>query len=190
MVKKFITRNEIKDRRMGLSPELVSSLSGRIADRLFATKWYQEASTVCLYLSIKKEVDTMPVIQRAWADGKRVAAPRVDGKDMEFYFFSSLEELCEGAFHILEPCGGELCDTSAPGMLLLMPGVAFDEQCNRIGYGGGYYDRYLETHKISRTAALAYECQIVKELEAMEFDKKPEMIITEQREIYSSSCCV
>lgn len=188
MVKKFITRNEIKDRRMGLSAETVSSLSGRIAERLFATKWYQEASVVCLYLSIKKEVDTMPVIERAWADGKRVAAPRVDGEKMEFYFFSSLEELLAGAFHILEPCGSERCDTTAPGVLLLMPGVAFDEQCSRIGYGGGYYDRYLAEHEISRTAALAYECQIVKELAAMEFDKKPEMIITEQREIYCPPC--
>ncbi len=183
MVKKFITRKEIKDRRMALSEEVAARLSERICSRLFSTEWYKEASVLCLYASVKREVDTMPVIRQAWADGKLVALPRVDGEKMDFYYIFSLDELCEGAFHIKEPVGHKLCDVSEPGCLFIMPGVAFDEQKNRIGYGGGYYDKFLEVHSIWHSAALAYECQIVKELETAAYDKKPEIIITEDRVI-------
>ena len=82
----------------------------------------------------------------AWDDGKEVAVPRVDGDGiMHFYYLRSLKDLEPGAFGIMEPRADcRICETEEG--LLLMPGVAFDEQGHRVGYGGGYYDRYLEKH--------------------------------------------
>lgn len=179
MIHKFITRKEIKDKRAFMAPELVQRLSLEIAQQLFETKEYQDADTVCFYVSAKNEVDTMHMIANAMHAGKRVAAPRVRGREMDFVLFSDLSELKEGAFGILEPQGSQVIDTK--DTLLIMPGVAFDENCNRIGYGGGFYDRYLAEHEAAARIALAYELQIVKELETEGFDVKPDMIITEKR---------
>ena len=181
MVKKFITRKEIKDKRAFLSPELVSRLSGEIATQLYGTEEYRSADTVCFYISANNEVDTMPMIAQALHNGKKVAAPRVRGKEMDFILFSDVAELKKGAFGILEPQGDHIINTE--DALLLMPGVAFDLHCNRIGYGGGFYDRYLAEHTTACKIALAYELQIVDTLETEQFDIKPDMIITEKRVI-------
>lgn len=179
MINKFITRKEIKDKRAFMSPELVKRLSGEIARQLFVTEEYRDADTVCFYISTKNEVDTMDMITHALRNGKRVAAPKVRGKEMDFIEFSEKAALREGAFGILEPEGGKVMDTRHA--LLIMPGVAFDESCNRIGYGGGFYDRYLANHVVKAKIALAYEIQIVEKLETEHFDVRPDMIITEKR---------
>ena len=179
MISKFITRREIKDKRAFMSLELVKRLSGEIARQLFTTEEYWNADTVCFYISTKNEVDTMDMIAHALHNGKRVAAPKVRGKEMDFVEFSHKSQLKEGAFGILEPQGSQVIDTR--DALLIMPGVAFDESCNRIGYGGGFYDRYLAGHGVKGKIALAYEMQIVKRLEAESFDVRPDMIITEKR---------
>lgn len=189
MVNKFITRREIKDKRAFMPPGLVKRLSGEIARQLFTTDAYRRADTVCFYISVNNEVDTMDMIKHALHNGKRVAAPRIIAPEvaapkvrdtaMEFVLFSDREELKKGAFGILEPQGDEAAETE--NALLIMPGVAFDERCNRIGYGGGYYDRYLAEHKVAASIALAYEIQIVKTLQTEHFDVRPDMIITEKR---------
>ncbi len=181
MINKFITRKTIKDKRIGMPEDMVISLSASICDRLILTEQYLRADTVCLYISTKNEVDTLPLIRHALSHGKRVAAPRVSGSSMEFYYFYDVSDLVTGAYNILEPVGDHALDVD--DALIVMPGVAFDEQCNRIGYGGGYYDRYLSTHKTCTKIALAYELQITEQLQAEQFDVKPDMVITETRVI-------
>lgn len=181
MVSKFITRKTIKDKRTFLSAEFVSRLSSEICKTLFAMPEYRSADTICLYISANNEVDTTPIIEHALYSGKQVAAPRVLGRDMEFIAFSHMSELASGAFGILEPVGEQVVSTR--DALLIMPGVAFDEQCNRIGYGGGFYDRYLSSHEAAVKIALAYELQVVRQLDAEVFDVKPDIVITEKRMI-------
>ncbi len=181
MVDKFITRKTIKDRRAFMSIEQVTELSAKICDRVLSLPAYAQAEEICLYIPKGNEVDTMPIVRDALRAGKMVSAPRVSGKDMDFYQFDRIEELQPGAFGILEPQGAIRANTKEA--LLIMPGVAFDEQKNRIGYGGGYYDRYLAKHSFFYAVALAFELQVVKELSAEAFDKKPDVIVTEDRTI-------
>ncbi len=181
MVNKFITRKTMKDKRVCMPKEAVKELSGAICKTLLSMDIYQNANCICLYISAKNEVDTTPIIEAALQAGKMVAAPRVRDKQMDFIVFHSMEELELGSFGILEPTGAEV--VTPEQALLIMPGVAFDMNCNRIGYGGGFYDRYLAEHEAKVSVAFAYELQMVEQLEVEGFDKKPDMIITEKRVI-------
>lgn len=100
------------------------------------------------------------------------------GQRDDFYLVEQKEDLQPGAYGILEPTG----EYKADGYdgLLIMPGVAFDEECHRIGYGGGFYDKYLKTHPDLHTIAVAFELQMYRELPFEEHDIKPEKVITEK----------
>lgn len=180
MYTKFITRKTIKDRRLGLPDDMVSSLSEQIVSQFLKTILYQEAETLLVYRSIRKEVATDMLIEAAISDGKMLAAPKVEGDTMQFYYFSDLTEFEEGSFHVPEPTGGKVAIPDEH-TLMVMPGVAFDLERNRIGYGGGYYDKYLAKYPDLATVALAYDCQMVEHLEVEAFDRKPNMIVTESR---------
>ena len=95
--------------------------------------------------------------RKTWKLGKSVWFPRVEGSEMNFYLAEQKEDLQPGAYGILEPTG----EYKADGYdgLLIMPGVAFDEECHRIGYGGGFYDKYLEKHSDLHTIALLLNCR-------------------------------
>ena len=103
---------------------------------------YEDAEDLCLYMPIRNEVDLEILREAAWRDGKRVWLPKVFGERMEFHFFGPESSLEEGAYGILEPEAGEVLE---PGeaTLVVMPGAVFSKSHDRIGYGGGYYDRYL-----------------------------------------------
>ena len=165
---------------------------------------YREAEAVLAYVSYKSEADTTALIQQALADGKYVFAPKVSGSEMEFWRISSLEDLLEGYRGILEPeqsisFTDWISKHTGSKVMMWMPGVAFDKERHRIGYGGGFYDRYLNrlaqrleqtdsmesprTHSESitlTTAALAYSCQVLEQIPYEEHDVKPDLLITEQ----------
>lgn len=181
MLGKKEIRAEVKKRRREADEETLHEKSLQILDRFRQIAAYRDASLLLAYVDAKREVETRLLMRGAWNDGKKVAAPRVDGNGiMHFYYLHSLEDLEPGAFGIMEPrteC--PLCEPEQG--LLLMPGVAFDEQCHRVGYGGGYYDRYLEKHPGLIHIALAFEFQIFPEVPSEEHDIRPEMIVTENR---------
>ena len=181
MLGKKEIRAEVKKRRREADEETLHEKSLQILDRFRQIAAYRDASLLLAYVDAKREVETRLLMRGAWNDGKKVAAPRVDGNGiMHFYYLHSLEDLEPGAFGIMEPrteC--PLCEPEKG--LLLMPGVAFDEQCHRVGYGGGYYDRYLEKHPGLIHIALAFEFQIFPEVPSEEHDIRPEMIVTENR---------
>lgn len=134
------------------------------------------------FVSYGTEADTIQIIREVLTEGKRrVAVPRVEGREMEFYAITSMKELKPGYQGILEPVTTQ-CIPAADGILLL-PGLAFDREKNRVGYGGGYYDRYLARcdGKGLVTAALTYDFQVADRIEAEEFDWKPQWIITDKR---------
>ncbi len=177
MTKKEI-RRIVKERRSLLLPEQETTASGAILSFLVSLPEYRETDTVYCYVDYNHEVQTWPVMERAMADGKQVAVPRVDGKSMDFYYITSKTDLESGYFGIMEPKAG-LPVASTQEALFIMPGVAFDRSHHRVGYGGGFYDRYLERMPGLKTAAVAYECQIFEAVPFEPFDIRPEILITE-----------
>lgn len=153
-----------------------------ITNVIVSHPWFAEAKLIYCYMDFRGEVGTKRLIEEAWKCGKSVCVPRVTGKDMEFYEITSFSELRKGAFGILEPPGesGKITDSEG---LMIMPGAAFDKARNRIGYGRGYYDRYLAAHPGLHTIAAAFSLQVVDAVESEETDIKPEIIVTEA-EIY------
>lgn len=184
---KILTKREIrkavKERRKALPLEVEQAGSEQILSFLCSLPEYQRASLIYSYVDYNHEVKTWPIMEQAWKDGKQVAVPRVNGQAMEFFLITSREDLEVGYSGILEPkqglpmvSGGAVTGEAS---LFLMPGVAFDRSHHRIGYGGGFYDRYLEAHPELITVALAYECQIFEEIPFERFDIRPQILLTE-----------
>ena len=174
---KAIIRNRIKAVRNAMDRDDCARRSELICGRLSGLSEYMNACNICAYISKGNEVDTRLIIERAWADGKHVYVPKVYGKEMEFIEITGYGELAPGNFGILEPKSDDFEEIEQG--LMFMPGVAFDRKRSRIGFGGGYYDRYLEKHGHLVTAALAYDCQIVESIDSEQTDIKPHIIVTE-----------
>ncbi len=181
MASKKITRNAIKEQRLSLTDEEIMKLSSECIAKVLQFPEFLEAKTVCVYIPTGNELDTSELIQYCLENDKRIAAPRVDGDTMDFYYFKSPEELKQGAFDIWEPTGNERVEDEES--LVIMPGVAFDLSCNRIGYGLGYYDKYFSKHPHMKRIALAYEFQIVGRIKQEMHDIKPQILVTESRVI-------
>ena len=186
------TKKEIREQyrriREALPPEKRKSADEMIAKRLFDCAFYQNARFIYCYASLKDEAGTNMIIEEALRNGKRVALPRVRGKRrMEFCFIKSPADLKPGFMGIKEP--GPWCPKApAPfkDSVVVMPGIAFDRNGTRAGYGGGYYDTYLEGHAECIKAALAYSVQIAPEIPAAPTDIKVDMIVTEKELIICS----
>lgn len=159
----------------------------RITKTVTAHPWFVEADSVCCYVDFRGEAGTRRIIECAWELEKEVYVPAVRENKMDFYRIFSFAELEEGSFGISEPGKNLICherkrkEISGGQPLMIMPGVAFDRKRNRIGYGGGYYDRYLAAHPGFHTMAIAFECQVTEEIEAEDTDIKPELLVTERR---------
>lgn len=181
MLGKKEIRAEVKKRRREADEETLHEKSLQILERFRQLSAYKDASLLLAYVDAKREAETRLLMRCAWDDGKKVAVPRVDGDGiMHFYYLRSLKDLEPGAFGIMEPRADcRICEPEEG--LLLMPGVAFDEQGHRVGYGGGYYDRYLEKHPHLIHIALAFEFQIFPEVPSEKHDICPDLIVTENR---------
>ena len=140
----------------------------------------QKKSWLFSFVSYGTEPDTYGIIRQALEEGK-VAVPRVEGSEMEFYRITSMDELQPGYQGIPEPVTTE-CVRAVDGVMLL-PGLAFDLEKNRVGYGGGYYDRYLErcNLKFLTTAGIAYDFQVVDRINTEPFDCRVQWMITDKR---------
>ena len=155
--------------------------SRMIIDKLLESKELNDADSVLVYCSYLSEVDTHTLIERLLYKGKKVYCPKVtDPKNgiMEFYEVRGMKDLTEGYHGIPEPVTtdryvtGEAMHTDT---LMILPGVAFDRDCNRIGYRGGFYDRYIPRIPGAYLIALAFEEQISEDIFPMEsHDLKPD----------------
>jgi 5-formyltetrahydrofolate cyclo-ligase len=181
-------RDEILRVREEFGEEEVQLKSSMILDRLFRTPEYQAAQEIFTFVSFGNEVDTYGIILNAFMSNKKVYAPKIMKRGIiEFYQIGSIEELQPSKLGILEPTSenlGELKQDNG-SQLMIVPGVAFDEECNRLGYGGGYYDRYFAKNLDCQVPkiALCYELQMLHEVPTEEYDYKVDKIITEKREI-------
>lgn len=156
--------------------------SEQIADRICDVKEFADAKSVLIYASYNNEVETDKLILKAMLMGKEIYMPKVDGDDMDFYRVFSLDELEEGAFGIREPYDIEHFKfEQGENTVCIMPLAAFDNAGNRVGYGKGYYDKYLSRTNVNTLIGLAFECQKTSEtIIADEFDKKLNYVITEK----------
>ena len=170
-------RLEVLEKRARMSPEERALKSRAIGDRLMKTGLWADAKTVFLYMSLPGEVETDRLIAEAWSQGKQVAVPKVTEEGLVFSKLDSFEELSEGSFHVREP--REIREISDGRALVIMPGVAFDIKCNRIGYGKGFYDRYLFEHREHPAVALSFDFAVYSKIPSGPHDIKPGLIITE-----------
>jgi len=151
-------------------------------------KQFHQARTLLIYLPIRNEIDTIPIIKTAWQLGKTVVIPVCQpGNELLLSRINSFNELNEGVFGIPEPCANHLRPVAAEQVdLAVLPGVAFDLNGNRLGFGGGYFDRLLPLLRADcPRLALAYDFQIVEVLPVKEHDIKMDIIVTENRIIYT-----
>ena len=142
-------RAKRRRRREALSDEHKKELDRRIAERVTSLYQYKNAKTVMIYVSTAIEVDTFEIIERALADGKKIALPRcIKGtRNMEFHYISSLDDLERGSFNVLEPKEELEIVTDYSDTLMVVPALSLDSFGYRLGYGGGYYDRFLSDFK-------------------------------------------
>ncbi len=193
-------RKEIRKIRDSIPLEDRIENSKKIAERIIMCPQFQEAKEILLFASFGSEVDTKPLFYAAIEHRKKVYFPKVIEQNMVFYQVEKWTELADGYQGIKEPKENEALrfqyekaeDRKAvletpPKIFILMPGLVFDRRGNRIGYGGGFYDKYLERleqqiakENICKMAA-AFSCQIVEEgrIKSEDHDKCPDYIVTE-----------
>lgn len=194
MERKEPIRRQILALRERMPKEERRRKSADIMEKLFQAQWYLEAGIVLAYVSFRSEVDTGELIRKALLDGKKVYCPKVEGEWMNFYRILSPDELEEGYAGIREPSvkAGRLfsADDALFGRCLMaMPGSVFDRKCHRMGYGKGYYDKYLdflfeENDDFAfqfKTIGLCFECQMKERIPVDVYDKKADMVITEKK---------
>lgn len=182
--KKSALRREILAQRNRLKPEEKEKMDRQILKRLLDWEPLWTGRPVFLYLSFGSEVNTWPLLEELFRRKIPVAAPRVAGREMDFYRIHGKEELRAGYKGIPEP-SADCPKAETEESVILVPGAVFDRRGYRIGYGGGYYDRYLAVHKNVKTLAAAYPFQIVEEVIREEWDRPVERIFTAVEEIVS-----
>ena len=172
-------RAEIKAKKRAMTEEQIAATSDALARQLYAHPAYKEAKSIFGYLSYNQEVRTMPMLEQAQKDGKRVAVPKVIGDTMIFIWLDDLSRIELGYCSIPEPIdnGPEALDETA---LVMMPGLAFDPTGRRCGYGGGFYDRYLEEHPDHPTLAMCYGFQMFDHLDTDPHDIPVNYVLSQE----------
>ena len=198
-------RKRIREARNCLTEMEVEIRSDLICRRILSLPEYKEAESVLCYMAFRNEVDLKYIMSTSWREGKKIYLPRMDAGtgQMEFYLHTPQDDLPVNAMGIREPSPDrptfpESCK-EGERVLMVMPGVVFDRERRRLGYGGGFYDRYLaemtpdlkektsrmqinsETMIYLTTLAAAYELQLVKDpLPEEETDIRPDILVTEE----------
>ena len=175
-------REERLASREALSEQERSVLDDRITQKLLATSEYAEATTVLTYVSVLSEVSTRMFIECALRDGKTVAVPRcLPGHCLEFVAIASLEQLVAAPFNLLEPVKElpALTEDQKNNSICIVPALLVDAKGYRLGYGAGFYDRFLSTYP-GKKICLAYQQSLSRTtLPHTAFDIGVDLVITE-----------
>ena len=162
-------RRPIRERKRAMTEEEIVTRSEKLGVLFAQSEAYKAAKTIYGYLPYNQEVRTVPMLEQALKDGKKVAVPKVYGDEMKFLYLDDLSKVSKGYAGIPEPIADEpVADDETA--LVLMPGLAFDPAGHRIGYGGGFYDKFLAAEPNHPTLALCYEFQMLPELHTEEHD--------------------
>lgn len=185
MKEKKQIRKEMQRQLANLSKPVYEHFSYQIAQRLFAESFWKDANTISITISRMPEVDTYQIIRRAWEEKKTVVVPKCypANRTMKFRVlkaFNELESVFYGLFEPIEKVTDEVGRKDID--LMIVPGLAFTKRGERLGFGGGYYDRYLEEYG-GRKISLAFQQQIVSSLPVERHDILLHKIITEEESI-------
>lgn len=187
-------KKEIRKRLLGLrnslSSEEITVGSGEIVTRLMRSEEIRKASTLMVYVSFGSEVATDDLIRWGWEEGKRIVVPfcRPEGREMIACQIDGFDELEKGRYGIRAPIAGRLRPVSSGDIgAVLVPAVAFDRRGYRVGYGGGYYDRFLPAAPQAAKIGAAFACQIMEEIPVGPYDVKMDCVVTEEEIIVASS---
>jgi len=186
LIDKKWLREKIQTLRDSLPLEERQEKSRAVAERFFRSRYYKDSETILAYYPFRSEIDTTIIINRAIADKKKIILPRVKKNRLNLYYVHHLlSQLETGSYGIMEPIEEKCIPAQLAEIdLVIVPGVAFDRDLNRLGYGGGFYDRLLcrlgtEVKKV----ALCFNLQLVPRIPISEHDMKVDVIITELEEI-------
>lgn len=175
-------RQEKKMWRSALSSEIVGKMSEKISVRvlqLLLNRWKEYDDILC-YAALEKEVSLERCYKELLSEGKRLYFPKVFSEQMDFFRVENLKkDLFAGKFGILEPAPNHIFERKSPG-IILVPGIVFDERGNRIGFGKGYYDRYLSGCKKAVRVGICYEGQREKYLQPAQWDVPMDAVVTEE----------
>lgn len=147
-----------------------------IFNKVISDDFVKNCSTILIYVSIKDEVDTLKLI-KYFLKTKKIAVPKVENNKIIFYYINNLDELVSGYFGILEPISDEKV-TNFNECVCITPGICFDENNYRIGYGKGFYDKFFDETNIYKIGLCYKEC-IVRKISIDKFDKRVEKVITD-----------
>ena len=187
---KKVLRNKILEIRDSLNNNEKELMDNKIFNELINTDLYKRSINIFIYISFSNEINTRNIIEKAFKDKKNAFIPKVykDDKLMKAIKLNSIDELKKNSMGILEPIDDSNYIEKENIDLIVVPGVVFDKECNRIGYGGGYYDRYLKDIKSKKNKiALAYDLQIVDKIESEVHDIKVDYIITNTRALKNTN---
>lgn len=178
-IMKQALRQEMREKRKALSPASYAKKCTEIQKRLEALPQWQNARTLLLYVSTEEEVDTRRLIHDALDKNRHIFVPKMNGDTLVICPLRDWDDLKPGGFGIMEPC--EILEEAHPEAmdLILVPGIAFDHQGHRLGFGRGFYDKLLKRTK-GYKVGLAFHEQMVEKLPIEEHDVPLDLIITDQ----------
>ncbi|WP_180960421.1 5-formyltetrahydrofolate cyclo-ligase [Neobacillus cucumis] len=186
---KKVVRTRVKESLQSLGKTLYEDYSHKIARTLFEEDEWKTAKTIGIYISRKPEVDTYQIIRRAWDEGKQVVVPKCNPIDKTLSFrtltdFSQLESVYYGLWEpivsVTNKISSEMID------LIIVPGLAYTRDGFRLGFGGGFYDRFLSNYS-GKTLSLAFHLQIIPHFPVEKHDIPVSKIITDQ-EVIKAKC--
>ena len=169
-------RRAIRERKRAMTEAEIVLRSEKLGVLFCSSEAYKNTKTLYGYLPYNQEVRTVPILERALRDGKRVAVPKIYGDTMKFLYLDDLSKVEKNDMGIPEPIADEPVAEDKTA-LVLMPGLAFTKSGDRMGYGGGFYDRFLAEEPNHPTVALCYEFQIVDSLPTEEYDIPVDMVL-------------
>lgn len=173
-------RKQFLDQRDSLSPDLTKIASSKIRDNLRKIEFFRKASVIGAYYSIGSEVRTYDIMQDILNAGKDLALPKVEKTDLVFKKIVNFSDLEEGNFSVMEP--KDRCETVKKIDVAIVPAIAVTREGYRLGYGFGFYDRYLHGKRIKKIT-LSYSKQVIKSIPHDDHDVKVDYIVTEDEVI-------
>ncbi|MBZ9608962.1 5-formyltetrahydrofolate cyclo-ligase [Clostridium estertheticum] len=182
-------RKNMLHQRKSMKIQDVSNFSNKIIGTIMELPEFVNCKNIMLYLSFNKEVDTYPLAKWCLDNGKTVIAPyciQTKREIIPFKINNLTTDLYKSSIGVMEPKHDLLDKVDIEDIdLIIVPGVVFDKHCNRIGFGAGYYDRFLpKKTKLTPTIGIAYDYQIVDKVPTGEYDVPLDFIITEKRIIF------
>ncbi|RSK27848.1 5-formyltetrahydrofolate cyclo-ligase [Bacillus sp. HMF5848] len=181
-------RKQMKQELSQLSEAKREEMSKSIYNKLFSSSLWREADTIGITIAMPFEINTKPIIKKAWDEQKQVLVPKCipSKRILDYYELTDFNQLETVYYNLQEPNVHKAKKNSADACsLLFVPGLAFNIEGYRIGFGGGYFDRLLASYKGGPTIALAYKLQIISNIPHSSFDMRVNHILTEDSNIMS-----